>query len=332
LGNGFTIDLMSRFEAKKIDTRDLFKYGSHVIWPEDDDPGCLSYKNTPNLWSLGVRPGISSDQSKDILEDIITCNNVYSILTEKPKDSKSINSLYRNAYKELSVYLHFLFSFYNNQISDKELLEKVTDWHYFKFIKRICSDESNKICIVTYNYDVWLERIFKLTGIKFYISGIEENGEGIKIVKPHGSISFLKEYIEPSQFQSINLDTEPQDCQARDFKILYEELNRPRLFYPLIPPAGESGRMKSSWAKTIRTEASQFAVSMKEDDNLIIIGISYWNVDREEIDELITSVNSSVKTKYVNPFPNRTLMAVMTSIFSKFVFYDSPEAIEGVRI
>lgn len=211
LGNGFTIDFLQHFTQvnrdilNKIDVANLFRFGDIITPPWNKLPGMLSYKNTPNLWKLGARSSISAEESNALIEEILTCANMFFDFVnddeQKNKRLEMVNNadLYLLAYSELLVYLRQLFSYYNDLITDQQLKKfiKNSSWGWIKFFQRL-SGYSN-ITFVTYNYDIWLERILKILDIPFDIYGFsrkQENSKSkmqennnIEIIKPHGSIS-----------------------------------------------------------------------------------------------------------------------------------------------
>ncbi len=45
---------------------------------------------------------------------------------------------------------------------------------------------------LSYNYDVWLERILNSLGLKYNVFGVGGfDSDIIELIKPHGSISFI---------------------------------------------------------------------------------------------------------------------------------------------
>ena len=193
LGNGFTIDFLHHIgQFNDIDVINLFRRGAEVPWPVTGIPGFLSFKHCPNLWNLGARPNMSAEDAMSLIEDIITCVNVYASrkkLTEI--GSYRPNDVYIHAYKELIQYIKHLFVFYDRQIQD--ILESAYEWPWLQFIEQ--ANESpcySEITIVTYNYDVWLERLLQKFEIPFKVGiiGDKAGDAKIKILKPHGSISF----------------------------------------------------------------------------------------------------------------------------------------------
>ena len=292
--------------ASEVDVVNLFRQGDAVPWPADGKPGFLSFKHCPHLWNLGARSNMSVSECMGLIEDIITCVNVYAS-REKKIDIGSTdkpNNIYIYSYQELTLYLKHLFIYLNNKIP--VIPEKVKDWSWLKFIKHInLSDEYDEIIIINYNYDVWLERILEKEKITFNIRliGKQNKNAKIKIYKPHGSISFIHNAkLENDQFQ-IKLDGELSDGAVDDFDISYSNLDDNYLVNALIPPAGESARFNHTWAGEIKNKAEDAVSKLTERDEIIICGLSYWYVDRAELDKLIINLDRNINLTMINPNP-----------------------------
>ena len=244
------------------------------------------------------------------------------------------HSLYLRAYSELIVYLQHLFSYYDSVISESNLedfLKSDCEWGWLNFLKHIPDNKYDKIVFVTYNYDIWLERILKILKIDFCISGFEQpSGGKIEIVKPHGSISFVpKNYTGTSYSINYNLDFD--GIPIEQLELQYDGLDK----YDkgaIIPPAGDSSRLESSapWSHKLRQRATDLALEITQSDEIVLCGISYWYVDRREIDELLINLNQDANFTFINPVPPRDLNAVLTSIFSKYVQQSSSSEIGGI--
>lgn len=320
LGNGFTIDLINHLKNKidcGINVSNLFSNGELVNWPGNDRPGFLSYRYCPNLWTLGARPNMSNEDAINLIEDIITCANILH------KNNKKSENIYIKAYKELSTYLQALFVYYNKQININTV--DFSDWPWFKFLNDLYnSTEVNKIHIVTFNYDIWLERVFKKINIPFDIANIAENNNKIKIYKPHGSISFSHRVKKEKEAFEIRYDTDSNDGEISEFKIEYDNINALNSVNAIIPPAGDSSRLDFKWAKEIRDNAKAVAKSLNKNDELIICGLSYWHVDRLEIDSILTSINPEIdEVKVINPYTPKVFNAIITTLFDKVIFYNN---------
>ena len=352
LGNGFTIDFINHFKkycsqkditAPDIDVQNLFSYGSKIVNPWSKTPGFLSYQTCPALWTLGARPHLSAKESNDLIEEVISCANMFFDFVNDP-DQKAkrlsmttdmANKIYLRAYCELNSYLRELFATYNNKVTDDEiaLFCKETDWGWVNFLKE-CKSSESKITFVTYNYDVWLERILKALDMDFSVAGFESEQSNVFLIKPHGSISFVP----------IKADEKPGIAYWIDFdggysfeamKLQYEDL----LKYSegaIIPPAGDSGRLESisAWASKLREEARttahDYSKLEQEAQNVVICGLSYWHVDRHEIDEILINLNQKANLYFINPNPPRDMNAVLMSIFSNYVLLTSSENLKEI--
>lgn len=350
LGNGFTIDFLDHYnkylsfknkEPVAIDVRNLFRYGETIGVPWNKKPGFLSYKNCPALWTLGARPNQTIKESNELIEEIISCANMFfDFINDPVQKNKRLNLLseskiYLRAYSELIVYLRQLFAWYDSLIREKELndfINNYSNWGWLSFFKNIKFAEWDKIVFVTYNYDVWLERILKSLNINYNVYKFNRKTSAkIDIIKPHGSISFIpKKYVEQ---YTINYNINVEGTSINDFKLTYDNLTNYSIG-AIIPPAGDSSRLKrmSSWSSILRKKALELADSISNDkDNIVIMcGISYWHVDRREIDELLINLNPEVDFIFINPSPPRDLNAVLISIFKNYILQTSSKNIGGI--
>ena len=328
LGNGFTIDLLSHLRngiPEGIDLINLFSKGDTVVWPgEKLERGFLSYKYCPALWSLGARPNMDKSEANELMENILTCANMMSSANTKPQN----NNVYLDAYYELAAYLRYLFVQYNDTVSDDLLKDVVEeDWGWLKLIKG--AYESNlyeRIIIITYNYDIFLERLLRIKGIKYDIGGIEENNNKVILLKPHGSISFVHNYKGVAVPFRIRKNDTMNEANISDFDVTYDNLSKNYLVSALIPPAGDSNRLAYGWAKGIRSKIDSMLEAISDGDQCVISGISYWHVDRQEIDKLLAKVSKKqVDTYMVNPHPPKALSAVLACVLPNHITYSSSD-------
>jgi len=268
---------------------------------------------------------MSNPESLSLIEDIITCANVSA------SSNGNGDNLYIRAYKELAIYLKHLFIYYDNKIIDDELKPLIDKFGWIKlFTKLNQSTIYDEIFIVTYNYDIWLERILRLAGINFMIGVLEQPQiiPKFSIVKPHGSISFAHKLVLDKESFDIGYKKTLRDLlegDPEDFSVKYTDLDHNYLINSIIPPAGDSERLEFGWAKTLRQYAKGKASELTATDEIIICGISYWNVDRNEIDEILTSLTKDINLKLVNPNPPRALNAVISSLFDNYLCYTSSD-------
>lgn len=334
LGNGFTIDFIDSInKASVIDVKNLFSKGHTVKFPENNKPGFLSYKYCPSLWLLGARPN-KGINSMSIIEEIITCSNMlFEYLQLAGTNNARLKlietenqSLYIKAYSELIAYLRFLFIEYNNKITDTEIEEFITrtNWGWALFFKEMCS-RYDKIDIITYNYDIWLERILTTLNLEFSIQGFG-NESRINIIKPHGSISFVS-HSGKSVLYNINYAIDANGVGIEQLRVAYQELEQYDKNF-LIPPAGDSSRhLTNTWAKELREYALSAVETIDDIDDVIICGMSYWHVDRKELDALLINLNQEANLVLLNPDPPKDLNAVLVSLFKNYTVYTSSDII-----
>lgn len=328
LGNGFSIDIINRLDKQDaIDLQNLFAKGSEVKYPKTDEKGFLSAKYCPNLWSLGVNTTISREKANEALNNIITCANVLNL--SKKKDSKipTETSIFIKAYFELTSYFRYLFIHYNDLISDEDLKKIADKLPLIEYIKKSIY-QGYKVKIITYNYDILLERLLICNELKYSINAFENKDLDIEIFKPHGSISFsFKSKVTKSAPYKIPENGDDIEQEADQFELKYLFTNDIPIVNALIPPAGDSERTSHTWVDTIRRNIKTELDKSCDSDELIIMGVSYWHVDRNEIDDILTSVDWNISTKYINPYPSTELNAVLSSIFKNYIHHTNSENI-----
>ena len=332
LGNGFSIDLMHHIKKQDdIALSNLFKNGEKVKWSADEKSGFLSYKYTPALWRLGARPTSSGEETIKIIENILTSTNVFSSLElkKRPTSINNYNGIYLKAYNELLAYLRSLFIHYDDEVNIT--LKKVEAWVWTAFLLSLNNNaDVDKVIIITYNYDVLLERVLRKNKIGFSTYLGDGCTEKFEIYKPHGSISFIHDITSPIDAFTIRDDFEHEDAEISEFKIRYNKLTCNPKSLPLIPPAGQSSRYPNSWATKIRTRIVERVKESTNDDIVIISGLSYWSVDREEIDEILVNFNLDADVSIVNPNPPEDFLSVITTLFKNVTHYPDSKSIGGL--
>lgn len=323
LGNGFTIDFIQHVKAEdSIDVKNLFHLGEHVPWPGDEQLGFLSFKHCPNLWNLGARPTINTSDGLTLIEDIITCANMLNDTQNKS------DKVYLKAYKELIQYLKALFICYDSKLDFKsnKLQKSIKSWGWYKYFNQLRNrTDIEKVHIITFNYDIWLERVLDLLKINYNIVGFEnKTNSQFQIYKPHGSISFQSHVLKEKEAYEIDYSFDIIDDDISKFSIKYNNITPLSSINALIPPAGDSNRLGFKWAKTIRNNIDTEIKKVTLNDELIICGISYWHVDRLELDHILGKIPIDISNVLVfNPYPPRALNAILTTFFKNVINYSN---------
>lgn len=324
LGNGFSIDFITKFnefsdKKKPIDLTNLFSQGDKVKNPWNEKKGFLSFADCPSLWTLGAHPNISAQETNKIITDIVTCANM---MKNKTDETEEVSQIYLRAYCEFISYIKSLFVYYNEQITDKEIENfiKSVDWGWKFFFEKMKSSK-NEYIFITYNYDIWLERIFKALKIKY--SCLDKyTKSNITMIKPHGSINYCS--TEDMKVNSYSKHRYYINDDYPDIKINSDNMLSYRGI--LIPPAGESIN-SGNWASKLRDQVLKCTSDIKKNDNVIICGISYWYVDRFEIDKFLLSINPEANVFYINPNPPSDLNSVLMTVFKHYKVYKNSDCI-----
>lgn len=319
-GNGLSIAMHRQKPVDGIDLINLFKKGGDVAWPATGHPGFLSYEHCPALWALGARQTVSAEAAYSVIEQTITAVNACCLA-----DPSSLeDSIYVRAYKELVAYLRYLFVHYdrgliNAGFFEEESSKKPIDWLF----KAVNAPGISDIDVVTFNYDAFLERSLQQKGVGFSIPLLSESPTAkIRLHKPHGSITFCgKTSIDRSAFKIKYEQGTFSEGDIDSISVKYDELDENYPMFGMLPPAGDSDRYQHRWIKQIWNKADEAVKNLQAGDLVVLYGLSYWHVDRREIDSLLTKVNRSARVISINPNPNPHFEAVCCSLFKAYHSY-----------
>lgn len=176
---------------------------------------------------------------------------------------------------------------------------------------------------------MFLERLLKLAGIPFSIYGFDDSKADVILFKPHGSISFsfkikIQEY---SPYNIRDLIAESISQNSTDFEIKYDLQEDYPIVNAIIPPAGDAERFGFGWIKDIRKGIDEIVSKSTSKDEMMIFGLSYWHVDRNELDEILLSLDNKMEVRFVNPKPPTALEAVLTSLFKNYIHFSNSKLI-----
>lgn len=313
--------MLGRKPVESVDLSNLFSMGCDVTWPASNKPGFLSYEHCPNLWALGARQTASAKNAYEVIEQTITAVNACCLA-----DPSSLeDGIYIRAYKELVAYLRYLFVHYDTTLQaanffDSPDIYEPIDW----LLNAIASPTISDVDIVTFNYDAFLERCLQKKAQPFSIPLLAETPETkVRIHKPHGSITFCgKTPIDKSAF-TINYGNRFTEGGIDELEVKYDDLDQHFPLVGILPPAGESERYRHRWIRQIWDKVLEAAHGLTENDLVVIYGISYWHVDRKEVDMLLGEVSRRARVISINPNPNPHFEAVCCSLFKSYHSYSN---------
>jgi hypothetical protein len=237
------------------------------------------------------------------------------------------DGIYIRAYKELVAYLRYLFVHYDSVLQAEKFFESSAIFEPIDWLLHAINDPNvSDVDVVSFNYDAFLERSFQAKAIKFSIPLLDEISDAkVRVHKPHGSITFCgKTAIDKSSF-SINYGNRFTEGGIDELEVKYDRLDQHFPMVGILPPAGESERYKHRWIRQIWDKAIDAAKRLNNNDLVIIYGLSYWHVDRKEIDMLLGEVSRKSRVISVNPNPNPQFEAVCCSLFKSYHSYSNPK-------
>lgn len=322
-GNGLSMAMLAKRAVPGIDLSNLFAMGSDVSWPANDMPGFLSFEHCPNLWALGGRQTANGSSAYQVIEQIITAVNACCLADPTSLD----DGIYIKAYKELVSYLRHLFVHYDALLQEAKFFDSAEVFEPIDWLIEACGARHvSDIDIVTFNYDAFLERALQKKGIGFEVPLLApSSGTKVRIHKPHGSITFCgKTAIDRSAFQ-ISYDSRFTEGGIDDLAVKYDGLGEHYPLVGILPPAGESERYSHRWIRQIWDKAIEAGKNIGADDIVVLFGLSYWHVDRKEIDMLLAKLARKARVISVNPNPNPQLEAVCCSLFKNYHSYSNPK-------
>lgn len=156
-------------------------------------------------------------------------------------------------------------------------------------------------CLTSFNYDIVLETCFSQLSLSAYRPAIVTQGNtGYPIHKPHGSIDFA---------YSENIISMPASYPLQNYvshndtplSLLDISGPRARLAAEIVLPAAASHVHHYQWSQAGSRMWCQRARNVSD---LIIVGLSYWECDRTELDELVDVVPSTSRVWMANPSPS----------------------------
>jgi hypothetical protein len=317
LGNGLSVAMLRERPRDDVDLVNLFKKGGEVCWPATGLPGFLSYQHCPNLWALGARQTASSEAAYSVIEQVITAVNACCFA-----DPNSLeDSIYVKAYRELVAYLRYLFVHYDEKLVEARFFEedsvrKPIDW----LIKALSSSAVTEANVVTFNYDAFLERSLQEIRADFSIPLLDEKvGAKLKLHKPHGSITFCgRTTSERSAFDIKHEGFSFSEGDLSTMCVKYSNLGENYPTFGMLPPAGDSDRYKHRWILQIWNKVYEAAAALEPNDIVLIYGLSYWHVDRREIDVLLSKISRRARVVSINPRPNINFEAACCSLFRAY--------------
>jgi hypothetical protein len=199
-------------------------------------------------------------------------------------------------------------------------------WPWFTWFKR---SAKHLDFVVSLNYDLLLETLLKRIDHSYHRMGIfGENGETL-IFKPHGSLDYgfpedaLKDLVEWSEATRTPLS----EMECSHYEALPpERLGESRYSCDVVLPTDYNRIQHYQVISRGYTEICQRVANLT---HVIVVGVSYWECDRPELDRLLDQVPSAASIIMVNPHPSREWSDRLQRQGRRVTFCKSPEMIPG---
>ncbi len=273
IGNGLSIAL---FKHLNLNIHPSHPFSFQII---------LEHNNKPIFDELGrlkkLKDSASNKEDFEIIDDFVT--------------NFSEDNEHKWLHCELRHFLSLAYSYAYFQTKSKWK----NNWKWLKWIYQ----HKNEIGgIVSFNYDLSIELALNKLAIDFFRLGSSEEVKGIPIFKPHGSCDFdinKRAILMPvdSRLKCLTLLNDGGNVEI----VPEKELLIPRIEADIVLPFEHSNQTLLSWVQTGFEKIKQITKSVKV---CTIIGISYHQSDRKEIDLIIDNLSTNVKINLINLHPN----------------------------
>lgn len=217
---------------------------------------------------------------------------------------------------ECRHYLTLAFSQYSLHIKSK--INK--QWPWYDWISK---NKSNIRCISSFNYDLLIEYILKKQCISFYDAALPSTVGRVMLHKPHGSCNF------DAHPRTIFLGGGPRfplrNCNDKNdtpFIRLDEfNLSLPRLEPMCVIPNEHNIYLEY---QRMKPHDDSFHNQLTKCNTLIIIGHSYSDSDRPEIDRMLHALPPKSNVIICNPRQNELLNSKINEIGLGLVEWKNP--------
>ncbi len=289
VGNGFTLDFLDHNKSGLDSSKPLSNFGSPFINYDE---------------FINDMPSIKKHLIEKNGEDFKLIKSFYET-----------NELSSHEFGHLRQFLALSYSKFQSSIEKYNY----DNWKWSEWFNK---NKSNLLCSISLNYDLVLEKTFDNLDINYFRVGSEEELRGSILLKPHGSIDFdMPSYAIQLNMPKIDrLKSTTYMNDAQYVRILKKEaLLYPRVEADIIPPMMDNFQKKMSW---IERQFMYYECISPVIAKFVIVGVSYWEVDRPEIDFFLERLpkNSIVYLGAEKPY-NNAIKKLIEKLFSLNIEY-----------
>jgi hypothetical protein len=201
---------------------------------------------------------------------------------------------------ELRHFLALAYAVFDSRVAAiprRELLS----WDWSRYVD--CVKNGLEI-VVSFNYDLVIERVFDELQIPFRRFGLTDERHGVPTLKPHGSVDFeAAPSVGLTPTWPVTIETDLADTPLR--RLSAAEREQPRCNPELVPPNEASRIANFQW---VAPGFEEFGARADALEQVIFLGHSYAAVDRPEIDRLLGYLTGQPRVVIANRTPPEDLV------------------------
>lgn len=190
-------------------------------------------------------------------------------------------------------------------------------WAWFNWLKK---HRDNIVGALSLNYDLLLEQCLNDLSMLFDSCQVNGHGNGITLSKPHGSVDFeilgIKCPVSYPLNGRIDLNNTPI------YRLNSQDLLYPRTQPLCIVPNEKNKYIDFQW---VTSANDKFQSTLKDCSHLVVIGVSYFECDIPEIDDVLAKVPPSCEIILANPNPPQNMLTKLAGrSVTLWQSYDGP--------
>lgn len=316
VGNGLSISLRSAFS----DNLSGWDTSSPLSWTVPNlsagDGSLLTALPAFNQLLAHYRTEKPEQSDFEAFRDVMTS---IAMRTARHQGADSERDLHVRADVEMRHYLAIAFSYYQMAVWQLD----ISKWEWARVLSQVGPRLRG---LVSFNYDLVAEHALHVVGHPARPLGVGTIRPGkFGGFKPHGSISYD---IDPELFRAFRPDRYPPATYMfrssyPQKEVPHKSLLRVRHSATIVVPGEANIYGDLPWSlhgwRWLRAIADGT-------ERCVLAGLSYWEVDRPEIDRTLDMLPRSCRITVVNPYPPASLLQSLADRFENVRVLDRPDA------
>jgi hypothetical protein len=303
IGNGFSIDFRNHFKEilSKWNTSNPLSW--EINYPEGTELPLLQSLSHLNKALNNAKKTLPKANDFDLINYVSKqADFPWSQFAYLPREEVLEKGLLRT---EIYIFLSYAYSSYDRIIKKID----ASSWRWQKFLE---DNSTNIIAAISFNYELLFEHILQRIGLNIYSIGITgEEHKGLFIGKPHGSIDYE---VNPRDISVAKVSIPPTNAIYKNdtslIRLQEKDLLLPRTQCELVPPQEASTIREFQWVAPIFDYIKN---ESKLISRCIIIGFSYSDPDKQEMNEILDTLKINTEVIIATPHPNEELIKAVKS-------------------